>query len=151
MNIEYKLLNNRTGLILTRQPQYTKELSFTFISAPSDATAIFATEGGNTLFRKLIEGRCSLPLEDLKGVVRVTVALLSGQAQPHHWICEEIVITPISVGGALIAPNDMDLPKKMVDLQLENQELRESNFALTERITKLEERFEKLLEGYDLV
>ena len=149
MNIEYKLLDNQTGVILTRQPQQTKELSFTFLGAPSDATAIFTTESGDTLFRKLSEG-CSLPVDNLKGVICVTVAVLGAQAQPPHWICEEFVVTPLS-DGALVSPNDMNLPQKVVDLQLENQELRESYSALNKHIKKLEERFEKLLEGYDLV
>lgn len=149
MKIEYKLLDNGTGVILTRHPEVAESVSCTFLGAPSDATVILTTESGDTFYRKCAE-EWSIPASSLKGVIKVTVAVLDGRSNPPKWICEEFVSSKLPGGYTFIAPNDMNLPQKFVELRLECQSLRESNERLETRVKELEDRLEKLLEGYDL-
>ena len=148
--IEYKLLDNHKGVILTRQPHIAAdELSFSFEGAPSDATAIFEIQNGDCYYRSLSNGRCSLPLSNVSGEVKVTVALLNGETPPRRWLCEEFKADKQRNGGTLIAPNDMNLPQTVVALQLENQEIRQLFTNLKEQYDKLNAKLEKIMEGYD--
>ena len=68
MKMEYKLLDNGVGVILTRQPEIVEdELFIDFADAPADATAIFETKGGNSYYRLLSDGLCSLPVKKIIG------------------------------------------------------------------------------------
>lgn len=151
MKMEYKLLDNGVGVILTRQPEIVEdELFIDFVDAPADATAIFETKGGNTYYRLISDGLCSLPVKKIIGEVKVTVALLNGETPPRRWLCEEFKVSIQRNGGALVAPNDMNLPQRFVELKLENESIRQNQERLEGRVKELEDRLEKLLEGYDL-
>ena len=150
MKMEYKLLDNGVGVILTRQPEIVEdELFIDFADAPADATAIFETKGGNSYYRLLSDGLCSLPIKKIVGEVKVTVALLNGETPPRRWLCEEFKVSIQRNGGALVAPNDMNLPQTVVELRLENQEIRASHKRLEERYEELKDMLEKIMEGYD--
>ena len=112
MKMEYKILDNGTAVVLTRQPELVyDELYVDFSGAPSGATAIFEC-GGDSLYRLLNGVTCSVPADKLNGVVKVTVALLEGSARPRRWACEELLAEKQKSGGTLISPNDMNMPQK---------------------------------------
>lgn len=151
MKMEYKLLDNGTGVILTRQPEIAEgELFIAFADAPAESTAIFEVKGGNSYYRMLSDGLCRLPASKLIGEVKVTVALLNGETPPRKWICEEFKASIQKNGATLIAPNDMNLPQTVVELRLENQEIRQSYKKLEEQYAELKDTLEKIMEGYDL-
>jgi hypothetical protein len=149
--IEYKLLDNQKGVILTRQPLIAEdELYFSFEGAlHDDATAIFEIKNGDCYYRSLSNGRCSLSLSNICGEVKVTVALLNGETPPRRWLCEEFKADKQRNGGTLISPNDMNLPQTVVALQLENQEIRQSFTKMEKQYDELRTTLEKIMEGYD--
>lgn len=150
MKMEYKLLDNGTGVILTRQPEIVDdELYIGFAEAPADATAIFEVKGGDSYYRALSDGLCKLPASKLSGEVTVTVALMNGETPLRRWACEEFKAVKQRNGGTLIAPNDMNLPLVVVGLRLEHQELSRKNAELEAKIGELEEMLAKIMEGYD--
>lgn len=150
MKMEYKLLDNGTGIILTRQPEFSEgELIIEFVNAPSDATAVFDTRDGNSYYRPLSGGMCSLPIDRITDEVKVTVALMNGGMAPQRWLCEEFKISRQKNGGALIAPNDMNLPQAVTELRMENEELRAVCKHLEKRCDELRDMLEKVMEGYD--
>jgi hypothetical protein len=147
--MRYKILDSGTSVVLTRHPQMlSEELQIEFEGAPSNATAIFEI-GERSIYRNLVESSCSVPVDKLNGVVKVTIAVLDGSARPRKWICEELLAEKQS-GGTLVAPNDMNLPQRFVELKLENEVIRQTQERLEWRVKVLEDRLEKLLEGYDL-
>ena len=151
MTMQYKIFENGTGVILTRQPDLEQnDLFVEFVDAPLGATAIFETKNGDSFYRVLEDGVCSFPVSRLSGEVKVTLAILDGKTPPHRWICEEFKVSNLKNGGTLIAPNDMNLPQRFVELKLENEVIRKANERLEKRLSDLENQFEKLLEGYDL-
>lgn len=148
--VRYKLLDNGTAVVLTRQPEMLyDELHIAFSGAPSGATAIFES-GDDSLYRQLDGVACSIPVGKLNGAVKVTVAVLDGSASPLKWTCEELLAEKQENGGTLISPNDMNLPQRFVELKLECESIRQSNATLEKRIEGLEDKLERLLEGYDL-
>lgn len=150
MKTKYKILDNGTAVVLTRQPELVyDDLYVDFSGAPSGATAIFES-GSDAMYRLLSDETCSVPVDKLNGVVKVTVALLDGSARPRKWACEELLAEKQKNGGTLISPNDMNLPQRFVELKLENETIRQSQKRLEGRVKELEDKLEKLLEGYDL-
>ena len=79
MQMEYKLLCDKTGVILTRQPELvTDKLFITFTGAPEGATAVFERDDGNSMYR-LIEGEiCSLDAAFLRGTIQCFLWVLLG-------------------------------------------------------------------------
>ena len=150
MKMQYKLLDNGEGVILTRQPALISgDLYVDFSGAPSGATAIFES-GDDSIYRLLDGETCDVPVDKLNGAVKVTVVLLDGSARPRKWACEELLAEKQQSGGTLISPNDMNLPQRFVELKLENEAIRQAQDRLEERVKDIEDRLENLLEGYDL-
>ncbi len=148
--MRYKILDNGTAVVLARQPELVcDELFIDFSGAPSGATVIFNV-GGCSLYRSLEGESCSVPADKLDGVVKVTLALLDGSARPRKWSCEELLAQKQRGGDVLVAPNDMNLPQRVVELKLENESIRRDQKRLEERIKELEGQLKRLLEGYDL-
>ena len=148
--MKYKILDNGTAVVLTRQPELVyNDLYVYFSGAPSGATAIFES-GDNSMYRLLHDEACFVPVDKLNSVVKVTVALLDGSARPRKWACEELLADKQQSGGTLVSPNDMNLPQRFVGLILENEGIRHTQERLEGRVKELEDRLEKLLEGYDL-
>lgn len=151
MNMEIKLLDNNRGVILTRQPELIYgNLYITFTGAPEFATAIFERQDGESLYRSLEDGLCGVPENFLQGEIKITVTKFDGTVSPQKWACEGLKITKQKKGGVLVAPNDMNIPEQMVELQLELQEMREREKIQAEKISELNTKLEKLLEGYDI-
>ena len=151
MDREYRVLNNGTAVLITRQPSLENgEICVTFTGAPSGATAIFEFNG-NSIYRLLEDGMCTIPANKLKGPVVVTIAVLDGSSRPEKWICEELVADVWENGAVLVSPNDANLPQRVTELALENEELRVLLGKLAGEIQSLKDKLESLYEGYDLV
>ena len=152
MNMEYRLLNGETGVILTREPEIISDnLYISFTGAPEQATAIFEREDGESAYRELSAGLCGLNKEFLQGTIKVTVALLNGSIKPKRWFCEGINARPQKDGRVLVRPDDLDMQRKIVALQVENSELKAAICEQAEKYSELEKKLNKLLEGYDIV
>lgn len=150
MNMEYKLLDNGKGLILTRQPEIVqRHLFITFSGAPKNATAIFEKVDGDSLYRQLQDDTCGLPAHFLDGDIKVSVTILDGSSNAPKWRCEEIKAQK-QESGVLVCPNDMNIPIQMVEIQLEQQKINENINKLVENYSELNKKLEKLLEGYDI-
>lgn len=150
MMTKYKILDNGTSVLITRQPKLVyDELFIDFSDAPSGCTAIFES-GGDYLYRLLEGNVCSIPVDKLEGAVKVTVVLFDGSASPRKWTCEELFAEKQENGGILISPNDMNLPQRFVELKLENEDIRQTNKLIEKRLEELENKLERVLEGYDL-
>ena len=150
MNMEYKLLDNGKGLILTRQPEIVqRHLFITFSGAPKNATAIFEKVDGDSLYRQLQDDTCGLPAHFLDGNIKVSVTVLDGNSNAPKWRCEEIKASK-QQGGVLACPNDMNIPMQMVEIQLEQQKIKGEIEKLAENYSELNKKLEKLLEGYDI-
>jgi hypothetical protein len=151
MDREYRVLNNGTAVLITRQPSLENgEICVTFTGAPSGATAIFEFNG-NSIYRLLEDGMCTIPANKLKGPVVVTIALLDGSSRPEKWVCEELMADVWENGAVLVSPNDANLPQRVTELALENEELRVLLGKLAGEIQSLKDKLESLYEGYDLV
>lgn len=152
MQMEYKLLCDKTGVILTRQPELvTDKLFITFTGAPEGATAVFERDDGNSMYR-LIEGEiCSLDAVFLRGTIKCTVAMLNGSVKAQKWLCEGIKTVRIKDVGVIVSPDDVNLQNKLVKIQIEKAALQNTVDKHEERISELEKKLTKLLEGYDIV
>ncbi len=148
--IEYKLLNNGKGVILTRQPILVRgSLTIEFKGAPIGSTAIFALFDGTSCYRTIAEdGTCSIPVSSLEGEARVTVAQLDESADAT-WRCEGLKVQPCA-NGMLVAPNDGDLPQRVVDIAVELHEVRAYVNLLDGRLSALADKLSNMMEGYDL-
>lgn len=150
--MEYKLLNGDSGVILTREPEIISDsLYITFTGAPTTATAIFERDDGESAYRDLSEGLCGLSKDFLRGMVKVTVALLDGSVKPKRWFCEGINAQLLKDGSVLVRPDDLDMQRKIVAIQVENSELKAAIYEQAEKYSELEKKLNKLLEGYDII
>ena len=150
--IVYKLLDNDTGVILTRNPKtVTEKISVRFEGAKKNAVAAFTFADGTELYRELKDGECSIRLPNNEGEMKVAVTVLDGTAKPRTWVCEQIKYKKCACGEMLVSPNDMNLPQTVTELKLENEELRLSFAELEKKFKSLEERFNNMMEGYDLM
>lgn len=151
MDREYRVLENGTAVLMTRQPMLEVEkIKITFTGAPEGVTAIFEN-GSNTIYRALENNVCTIPVDILSGPVSVTLAILDKSARPKKWICEELLADKWKNGAVLISPNDSNLPMRVLELKLENEKIRKNQERLEERLDKLSARLDDLYEGYDLV
>lgn len=149
MTMQYKLLNNGTGVILSRQPFIAEgAVTLCFENAPDNATAIVKMASGAICYRPT--SACSIPASALEGVSEVTVVML-GQNAPDYrkWICEGLQGKKCAA-GMLIAPDDMDLPATVVALAQELHDVREEQQILHGKYDALEKRLASMMEGYDL-
>lgn len=148
--MEYRVLNNGTAVILTRQPQVVSdELYVSFSHAPDGATAIF-TSGKDAFYRRLSGGCCSIPLQKMVGDVGVVVAQLDDVVHQPRWDCEGLIITRLQSGEYLVAPNDTNFPAEVVRLRLENEKLRDDLAVCRVRLSALEEKLQRIMDGYDI-
>ncbi len=151
MDMEYKLLDNGKGLLLTRQPEIVQQhLIITFSGAPENATAIFENGKGDSLYRLLQDNTCSLPARFLEGDIKVSITILDTSQKPPVWHCEEIK-TKKQSAGVLVGPNDMNLPQQVIEIQLEQQEIKNTIGGLIRQLSEFDEKLKKLLEGYDII
>lgn len=148
----YKLLDDHTGVVLSRQPCVIeeKEVVLSFEGAPDGATAVVTTEEDISFYRQLKGGACTFPVAKLRGVLAVAVTLAEKGKGTRRYVCEGLVATPLE-RGVLLAPNDMNLPLEVARLRVDNCALRAKNAEIEKKVDALAERLEQMLEGYDLV
>ena len=150
MKMEYKLIEvARKGFILTREPEVvTDELIITFTGAPNNATAIFENGLGDSLYRLLNNGVCSVPAGFLTGVVKCTVAVIDGAPKAPKFICESIYIKHTN-GGVVCCPDGVDIPLQMIETLSQVQDIKNNLNELAKQQKTLSEKLDKLIEGYD--
>lgn len=150
--MKIKLTDNFKGIILTRSPETTKDdIYITFQEAPSGAVAVFSTAAGLTYYRKIsLDGECVIAARLLVGNTNLSVTVPDDGAGERKWICEGIRIEELGNGVCAVFPNDMDLPQKVNELFLENEQLRNNVSRLTDKLSELKKRIDSLLEGYDI-
>ncbi len=149
--LKIRILDNYTGIITTRNPREVHdEINISFSDAPADSTAIFITKDNVSFYRTLYNGACSLPLKDIKGIVKVRLKVFDSSASSDAWECEGFEVKHLSGGGIVVFPDDTDTARKIVELKLENQALRKENRKILDRIANLDKRLEHLYEGYDI-
>lgn len=153
MKIDYKVFDNGTAVIISRQPAIVpigEEVYIRFKNAPDDVTTAILEIGGKETYRPISAGTCAIPASRLVGEIKVTLAVLDGSARPRIWKCEGLVATPCG-GDILLTPNDMNLPERFNELKAENEEIRAEICTLKNSISALNDHMEKMLEGYNLV
>ena len=150
MKMEYKLIKSAgKGFILTRQPETVEnELFISFTGAPKDATAIFENKNGNSLYRLLEDGLCSVPADFLDGVIHVTVVQLNGAINAEKYHCESIYTTR-KQGVLFVIPNGIDIPLQIVEILEQLQEIKQGLTSLDGKYKKQSLRLDKLIEGHD--
>ena len=150
--MKYKLLGNKKGIILTRNPEIIEnELEVSFVDAPVGCIAIFENSEGDLDYRELEDKVCLLSSNFLNGVIRVTLAVFDDTSHPTKWMCEEIVAQKLKDGSTLIMPNDMNMPQKFVEVQLELEKITEYISKLEKRIKMMEDKFEAVFEGHNYI
>ena len=153
MKMEYKLLNSNNGVIMTRAPELIGDMLYiSFTGAPDKATAIFERSDGESAYRALSDGLCGIESDWLDGPMKVTVAVLDGSVRAQRWFCEGFYARHIKeCGGVLVYPDDMDMQKKIAELQEDVSDLAAANRELSDKYAELETKLNKLLEGYDII
>lgn len=150
--ITYKLLDNDTGVILTRNPKIIAEkISLRFEGAKKNAVAVFQFQEGIEIYKELKDGECSVKLHNTEGEIKVAITTLDDKARPRTWKCEQLKYKKCACGDILVFPNDMNLPQTVTELKLENEELRIKNAELEEKFLKLENKINEMMEGYNLI
>ena len=150
--IEYKLLNDGSGVLLSRQPMLVdnKTISFKFNGGKNGATAIFINEKGHSFYREIENDICTIPKEAFIGIVKVKVSLFDGTVNSPRWICEELQ-THEKNGLILVAPNDTNLSATVVNLKIEISNLKEKIESQDKKIKKIEEKIKNTFDGYDVL
>lgn len=152
----YRILDNKIGVITTRaaalyRPPVSANSTFTitFEGAPKGAVAVF-TCNDVIYYRDIVNGKCEVSLHDLDGVVDVAVAMFTNKGQSERWLCEGLIVSHTDSGNVLVMPNDIDLKKEVVELKLENEQIRSDVRHLEATIKALSERLKKITEGYNI-
>lgn len=150
--MEVKLLNNQTGIILTRDAEMVSDaLYVTFRNAPKNATVIFQNEN-DSLYREIIDKTCEVPLSFLlkSEIISITVTILNGSHKVPTWHCERMIVTKCELDTVLIRPDDTDISNKWASTQDELNTIRENYKNLSEKYSELATKLNKLLDGYDI-
>lgn len=146
MGIMYKLLNCNIGLITTREHELISDtLKITFIGAPQTALAIFEREDGESAYRNLSDGACELNKTFLRGSIKVTVTRNSS-ANSTKWVCEGINAIALDDGNVLVCPNDTDIQKRVVALEIDIANLNDNLTSTLELLAMCMDDMNKKLE-----
>ena len=117
--LRYKVLDNGTGVLLTRTPHGLGETVRFCIADWQEGDRLVLTRADEkTIYRTLREGCCTVPSALLYGTV--TVTLLRQSRAPIS--CEPIFCEDVD-GVRILAPADMDLPGRVVQLEVQTDDL----------------------------
>lgn len=155
--MEYKLLKNKKGIILTRKPEVLSgDLWLTFSGQPEIGTAeaVFKNSNNNELYRVLADGSCIVPKDFLEvGEISVRVALSPegrNRNESQIYVCENVSVQLLKSGEHLVCPADYDLPDRTVKTELAIGKILDEITTVKQRLDGLETKLSQLLEGYDI-
>lgn len=138
------------GVMLSRQALVLDERQplMLYFDGVETATAIINYECGETVYRDLVNGSCSIANSTIPdGDIRITLALLDGSGK--RWSCDGL--KAMRVGGSLlVSPNEVTLPEKVAKNELDIQGIMEELVSLHKAVEKISDRITTMLEGYDL-
>ena len=150
VEMKYRLLDSGVGIAITRRAQLLNEILVFEFAGADEGLLILENEEGIFFYRDVLAGRCEIEISKLQGAVKVTF-VVKGNGDTHRkWVCEPLFVDHIEQGGALVCPDDMNLPQVVADLRVENEAMRRDAADLRESIKALNERFDALLEGWDI-
>ena len=151
--IRFRLMDNGTGIILTRQPFLSEEAVFVvFSGAPQGSVAVFDTERGAQFYRTLgKDGGCNIDPQKIIGSTRVSVIAKQGHPESKGWTCERLRISLEKDRLCLICPDDMNASLEIAILRLENGTIRKKIEETNKKLELLEMRVTQLMEGYDII
>ena len=151
--MQYKLLKNGKGYAASRKPQVvatTQTTDISFDNAPDVADAIFENLWtGDSCYRQIRNGFCTVPLRLLVGTDRVTVLDINGNTK-RTWKCENLVVEQ-KEGVYVLYPENTDLEAKMLDLVNEIDELREKVAKVETTANRAAADIDELKNGYNIV
>jgi hypothetical protein len=148
--VKYKLLDTGKGVLAKRSCEIvTSTVSLSFENALPGANAFFAC-AGSVYYRPIVNGSCTIESSKLSGNVKVGVVRTDARGSLYKWDCEGLVIIR-KEGKVFVIPDDTELHETVAQLLLENQELRDNDKKLSDRVEKLEKEFERYFEGYDIL
>jgi hypothetical protein len=131
-----------------------ESVDFSFVNYKSEPVknglhAIFFKENGQTLYREIVDGQCSVPLRSLLGTTQIRVCYLEGYGNTV-WDSDTIIFKEISDThvGMYLAETDMLL--QIVALTKVVDQLKETVENQNTEIQRLNERITNALEGYDI-
>ncbi len=149
--MEIKLLSNNTGVIMTRATEViNSELAVSFIGAVANMTAVFALDGGTSVYRKLERGACKIPLSALVGEVSITVADMK-KIPAVKWECEKINVRKLESGEFLVCPNDVNLRDAVALFKLELDAMRDEQTRLKQHYIELAKKLDTYMDGNNLI
>ena len=147
---EYKLLNNKTGVLINGTPEVVKDtLKIRFVDSPSNSVAVVVNEQGESFYRNLNDGICEIPLSAVKGILKISVTVANGSVNPPKWVCDELIGCTVD-GIVLVCPNTSVLIDQVAQLRLENDQQNKDIENLTKRLNRLETKVNYFIEGSDV-
>ena len=148
---EYKLLSNKTGVLINGTPEVVKDtLKIRFIDPPSNSVVAVINEKGESFYRDLINGECEIPAGAIKGIIKVFVTAANGAVNPPRWMCDELLGCIVDNAVVLACPNTTALIEQVTQLRLENDNQNKDFEKLTKRLNRLETKVNYFLEGSDI-
>lgn len=150
--MKYQLLNDNTGVIITRKPFLTssaEEITITFENAPNFATVIFTDEKGKTFYRSLKNCSCQITTDLFsEGAITVLITVPNGQVSPPKWICEGLLCQKKGK-TVVISPNEAELSSIVANLKIEVSNLKALVEKQQNNLTQLDGKVSAIADGYD--
>ena len=148
----FHLLNDKTGVIVTRKPfltSSTEEITITFENAPNFANVIFTDENGKTFYRSIKDNCCHIKIDLFsEGVISVVVTVPNGQVSPPKWICESLLCQK-NGKTVVISPNEAELSSIIANLRIEVSNVKALVEKQQKEFTLLDSKVSAISEGYD--
>lgn len=117
--LRYTVLKNGTGVLTTRTPRALGETLTFCIDGTAEGDRLVVTRADDkTVYRTLTAGRCTIPSGVLYGMLSVTLLQKGGAALP----LESLFVEDVD-GVRMLVPADMDLPSRVVSLEVACEEL----------------------------
>lgn len=151
MTIQYRILDNGKGVLLTRGTvSESSDATFIFDSASekdAPSRAVFADTSGNEIYRELDGRKCSVPMRKLCGTISVAVV---GVENKKRWKCDSVRF--IKHGNAVIAiANEDSVYEELAALRIEYDELCAEVGKIRESVNRVSDKLENIMEGYDVI
>lgn len=147
--ITYRLLDNQRAVILNRRPVLLNGNFAIGFPQGKDGFTVEVENQGKLYYRELRSGQCRMDASKLQGAVKVTLLETESGSARRKWACEELFVDHTEK-GALLCPNDGNLPQTVARLCVENDNIRREFAALEKKFKALDERFTRMMEGFDI-